>query len=278
MKDPIYDELVQELRRVRTKPGLPGPERLDGAFTLIDELGQGDLMRAWELLEALRQEHGNDADSDIAAYFALAGWDVGLSTLEQRRDAYARTHYCDSRTALRRADRGMGQLARLIRHGSASSRPWVIFALWQSGNHAEVIVRFHMTIESWRPPTIRINDEIQPHDFVLHRMKDRPGWYHSLAVAERVPLDLTAGQSQDMLSAFVHWPMPIWPAWFHVTYAADPRILTTSHVYADRGLSLTLRWSHMVTAAECGDLVSAKRLWAPGSDPHGFEVPEGWMR
>ena len=278
VKDPTYDALVGDLQRLRSKPGLPTIQRLDGAFALIDDLGQGDLARAWHELAMLQSEHGSDSTTDIGAYFYLAGWGIGRDTLEQRREQYASSHHCDSRTGLRRADRGMRQLATLIRHRSVTNRPWVFASLLQSGNYADAIIRFHMTREAWRPPTIRINDEPAPYEFVLHKQTDRPGWLHSLAIYEHLPLDLQAPRSHDMLSVFVHWAMPIWPTWFHVTFAADPRILTTSHSYHDRGLALGLQWSHRTTAEDCGDLVKDHRIWTPEADPHRFELPEGWGR
>lgn len=268
MKDPTYDALVADLRRLRTQPGLPTAARLNVALALVDDLGQGDLERAWRELESIRLERGIDPQTDIGAYFYLAGWQVGRDTLEQRREEYASTFHCDSRTALRRADRGLSKLARLVRHRSVNNRPWVFAALFQSGNFTDVIIRFNMAYETWRPPTIRVNERLSEHDFVLHPLAERPGWYYSQAIREKVNLDLAAARGEDLVNVFIHWPMPVWPTWFTNCFIADPRVVAASHTYPDRGLSLALQWSQQLAPDKQKALVKDRHLWTVN---HGHE-------
>ncbi len=51
------------------------------------------------------------------------------------------------------------------------------------------------------------------------------------------------GTEGAMVSLVVHWPMPVWPTWQTAAYVADPRIISRTRTYRDRGIELRLESS-----------------------------------
>jgi hypothetical protein len=242
LKDPIRDDLLRELRSIRKMPGLPTIERLSGHNELIEALGMGDVDRAWHRLLRLREEHGGDAATDIGAYFYLAGWDIGRDTLDQRISLYRNSFSCNERTALRRGDRGAVKLTTIIRDQAEENRPWGLITAFQSGTKVDFIIRLMMAFESWRPPEIRLNGrDISEPTFMLHANPDVIGGYYYQMILEAVTIDMAAdGQGGTAVSLVVHWPMPVWPTWQTAAHIADPRIITRTRTYRDRGIELQL--------------------------------------
>ncbi|MCV7286722.1 hypothetical protein H7J87_15445 [Mycolicibacterium wolinskyi] len=242
---------MTELRAIRKMPGKPAIERLSGMNELVEALGMGDVARAWARLERLHQEYGSDPETDIGAYFYLAGWDVGRDSLEQRIGEYANKFACDKRTARRRGDRGARKLATIIRDRSESKRPWGLIALYQSGATVDFIVRLMMAYESWRPADIRLNGtDIADPTFTMHKNPDVTGGYYHQLIAEAVPLDMSVAKGGTMASMVVHWPMPVWPTWQTAAHLADPRFAVWTRTYRDRGVELRLAMSHRVSVRE----------------------------
>lgn len=224
-------------------PGWPAIERLSGQNELIEALGMGDVDRAWHRLQRLREEHGKNPESDIGAYFYLAGWDIGRETLDQRLTQYAEEYLCEKRTALRRGDRGALKLATIIRDRSETNRPWGMISVFQGGASVDFIVRLMMAYESWRPAEIRMNDEnVSEPTFTLHKNPDVMGGYFYQFVAQDLPLDTTEAGRSTMASIVVHWPMPVWPTWQTMTHVADPRIWIRTRTFRDRGFEVWLEW------------------------------------
>lgn len=249
LKDPIRDALVAELRAIRRMPSLPTIDRLSDMNELIEALGYGDVERSWARLERLRDEHGGDPRTDIGAYFYLSGWEIGKDTLDQRIKLYANTFDYDERTARRRGDRGADKLATIIRDQAETNRPWGLITLFQSGAKVDFIVRLMMAYESWRPAEIRLNGEdISEPTFVLHENSDVTGGYYYQLIVEAVPLDVTVPTGGTMATLLVHWPMPVWPTWQTAVYLADPRIVSRTRTFRDRGVEVMLEWKHDATA------------------------------
>lgn len=262
LKDPVRDGLVRELRVIRRMGGLPAVERLTGHTELIEALGNGDVARAWARLERLRVEDGTDPETDVGAYFYLAGWDVGRSTLDQRIAQYADQFCCDARTARRRGDRGAVKLAIIIRDRAETNRPWGLITLFQSGSKVDFIVRLMMAYESWRPAEIRLNEhDISEPAFTLHRSPDVTGGYFHQLIAEGIALNTSVRKGDTMASLVVHWPMPVWPTWQTSAYVADQRLIVRTRTYRDRGISINLEWSQKVSALKSAALAADDRRW-----------------
>lgn len=222
----------------------------------------GDVHRAWERLERLQNGYGNDQETDIGAYFYLAGWGVGRESLNQRIEQYAKSFHCNERTVVRRADRGAVKLAVLIRDEAESSRPWGLLTLFQSGAKADVIVRLMLGFESWRPATVRVNGkDVSDPKFTIHRNEAVEGSFYHQIILQKVPLDLDALKHGTMASASVHWPMPVWPTWQTVAYVADPRIVTRTRTFRNRGVELKLEWTRETTSQESSPLMTNQRMW-----------------
>jgi hypothetical protein len=241
LKDPVRDQLLTELRLVRKLPGFPDASRLTGQHELIDALGHGDVQRAWARLERLKDSYGADPETEIGAYFYTAGWEIGRETLTQRRAEYAKQFHCNDRTALRRSDQGLEELATIIRDEAEGNRPWGLITVFQSGAKADFIVRLMMAYESWRPAEIRLNGvDISEPDFTLHKNSDVTGGYYYQLIAEAVPLDLSVPSGSTLASLVVHWPMPVWPTWQTAVYLANIRILLRTRTFRDRGVGICL--------------------------------------
>jgi hypothetical protein len=221
--------------------GHPSIDRLSGQNDLVEALGYGDVERAWARFHRLRDEHGRDPQTDIGAYFYLAGWEIGRDTLDQRIMQYANEFPCNKRTALRRGDRGAVKLATLIRDQAETNRPWGLITVFQSGAKADFIVRLMMAYESWRPAEIRVNgNDVSDPTFTLHKNPDVTGGYYHQLIAESVALDTSVSQGGTMASIVVHWPMPVWPTWQTVANIGDQRLLVRTRTYRDRGVELRL--------------------------------------
>lgn len=246
-KDPVRDNLRLELRAIRKMAGMPAASRLTGQHELIDALGHGDVQRAWARLERIRDDYGADPETDIGAYFYSAGWGVGRETLDQRRKEYAKQFHCTDRTALRRSDRGIDELATIIRDEAEAKRPWGLITVFQSGDKADFIVRLMMAYESWRPAEIRLNGtDISEPVFTLHKNADVTGGYYYQLIAEAVPLDMSVPEGGTMASLIVHWPMPVWPTWQTVSHGSNPSVSVRTRTYRDRGIALALEPSMLV--------------------------------
>ncbi|MFH5230823.1 hypothetical protein [Antrihabitans spumae] len=276
MQDPVRDRLLTELRGLRRAPGNPSIERLTDKFELVEALGMGDTDRAWQRLDRLHEQHGTDPETDIGAYFYLAGWNVGRDTLDRRIRDYAAQFHVRDRTALRRGDRGALKLAALIRDEAETARPWGLVTLFQSGNAVDVIVRLMLGFESWRPATIRVNgNDVSDPQFTIHRNPDVEGNYFHQLIVEGVELDLNASKHSPMATIFIHWPMPVWPTWQTVAYVADPLILVRTRTFRDRGIELRLEWSREAPARDCGPLMTDQRMWVERTGPRARAVHEG---
>lgn len=278
--DPTVDALVVELRRIRTGRGEPGPERLAGCDELIDCLGLGSLEHAWETLQRLYDQHGQDPETNIGAYFYTAGWRVGRDSMEQRLQQYTRQfHVSATRTPLRRSNAGAADLAQLIRDYSEHSRPWGFIFVFQSGPTADAICRFYIARESWRPPTIQVDGEPIPVDATHHRDPDRDGALYSQVIVPRFRLKLDVGPHEDLATVDVQWPMPVWPSWQLLTYLPDPRILGRMRTYRNRAVQIGLQWSHVPPPEDVDGLALARdgAVWG-GDAPHvrHIALPDGW--
>lgn len=157
-RDPVQDSLESELWALRTADETTWDGRLATRAHLVDAIGGGSIERARRALMEIRRRHGADAQSDIAAYFASAGWKTQGDTLDKRLDRYAARVGCVSRTARRRSDRGATQVARLIREGLHHDRPWARIVVQQSAGTLNAFLIYNVAKGSlFTEPSVYVN-------------------------------------------------------------------------------------------------------------------------
>lgn len=148
-----------------------------------------------------------------------------------------------SRPPYRRSQRGINQLATIIRDQSEQSRPWAFVSIFQSKDTFQPVLDFNLGRESWQPPEVFIDGEEVPVDFHLHENKDSPGRYTRRMVLPESRLDLDVGFADTMAVVRVHWPMPVWPVWSVLSWTADPRIMTHLRTFRQRAVEVRLQWT-----------------------------------
>lgn len=277
LKDPTHDEIVKELIRFRKGEGAPTVARLAGLFYLVESLGDGSPDMAFTELTRLYEEHGTDPLTNIGAFFYLSGWAVGLGTVNQRRDLYVTRHLAgDISTPLRRSNRGIEQLATLIRDRDEVSRPWAFVSIFQHKNMFQPFLDFNLGFESWQKPSVYVNGDEHHFDFVLHEDPATRNRYAKRIVMPETPLNLDVGFAETMSVVRVEWPMPIWPVWSVLSWTADPRIMTHLRTFRQRAVEVRLQWWRQTPPAQVEGLVSDGAIWAERHDPDLMNLPEGW--
>lgn len=242
--DPGKDALLDDLRVFRRGTGHPTAARMNDLFDLTEALGEGVIERAFAALERYYEQHGTDPETDIGAYFYLAGWGSGEATIDQRRYRYRDRFYCDISTAWRRSERGMKRLAALIRDHAEHSRPWAVVSVFQTGETFQAFLDFNLGHESWRPPVVQLNgEEIQGLDFHLHVAGDDdpqrqgPGTrYTSRIILPETPLDPRAEPGELLGRVRVIWNMPVWPVWQTVAWTTNPNIYVRMRTFRERAV------------------------------------------
>lgn len=279
MVDAVGDDLFDDLRAFRKSPGEPSANRMEGLFELTELLGEGNPERAFDALQRYNEQYGGDPQSNLGAFFYLAGWSVGLETLDQRLRRYAQTFHCAKETGWRRCDRGIRQLAAMIRDQSESSRPWAVVSIFQSGKQFQPFLDFNLGHEAWRHPVIQLDGrELEGLDFVVHRAEAPRGKprYTSRIILPEAPLRLDVQFGEPMARVRVIWAMPVWPVWNVVSWTADPRILTRLRTFRQRAVEVSLEWWRKTPPAEVTGLVTDGAVWAERTDPNRLVLPPGW--
>lgn len=276
LKDPTREELVRELRAFRKLPGLPTMARLTGLFYLTDILGDGIPERAFDELAAIYDECGKDPETNIGAYFYLAGWNIGFDSVDQRREQYRDEYFADISTALRRSERGIKELITIIRDRDETFRPWAFVSVFQSHNTFQPFLDFNMGYESWQKPRVFIDDEEQEIDFHLHKHPDKAHRYTRRIVLPEQPLNLDVGFGEPMAVVRVVWGMPTWPVWSVAAWTADPRIMTRLRTFRDRAVEVSLQWWRQTPPGNTEGLVGDGAIWAERRDPNTMNLPTGW--
>ncbi len=277
LTDPTRAELVTELRRFRRGDGEPAATRMTGLFYLVEALGDGIPERAFDELAVLYRDHGLDPLTNVGAYFYLAGWGVGLGSVDQRRTAYVTSHYAsDVSTPWRRSERGINELVTLIRDRDEHSRPWAFVSIFQSGDKFQPVLDFNMREESWRPPTVQIDNELVDVNFHVHPHPTMPGFYTRRFVLPESTLQLDVRFAERMAVLRVGWNMPVWPVWSVFSWTADPRIAVHMRTFRERAVEVSLQWWRKTPPGGVEGLVSDGAIWAERRDPNTMNLPEGW--
>ena len=277
LTDPVRDEIAKELKQFRKGSGHPGPHRLNGLFHLTEALGDGIPEKAFDELSRLRHEYGVDPMTNIGAYFYLSGWDIGLGTIDERRARYVAEHYAGEITApWRRAEKGIAELATIIRDREETSRPWAFVSLFQSGGKVQPVLDFTVGHESWNAAQVFIDgDEIDLH-FHFHKESEQNGRYSRRFVLPETTLRTDAAFAENMVALRVRWPMPVWPVWSVASWTADPRILTHVRTFRERSIEVALQWWRQTPADETSGLVTDGAIWAERTDPNEMKLPPTW--
>ena len=214
--DPTRDILLADLRRLRRTPGELTQERI----------AAGDVDQAYAVLMKLLEQHEDDQDGDILAFFYTCGWTIAGDTLDIRLKRYAEMFHVQERTALRRSDRGAFKLASLVRHRLNFDRPLARIFTFQNGPSVRAWVE--VTVEEssdWSRPRVYIQGErVEGLEFPLNR----PGFNDRyLSSLERLPdtaLDPSVDEFESLVSIRVSWSMPIWPSWDLTSHIVDDRL------------------------------------------------------
>jgi hypothetical protein len=277
LKDPTRDEIIRELRFFRRGDGAPTAVRMTGLFYLTEALGDGIPERAFDELAVLYDRHGQDPITSIGAFFYLAGWGVGLGSVDQRRQDYVANHFAgDVSTPWRRSERGIAELANLIRDRDEHSRPWAFVSVFQHKNTFQPFLDFNLGYESWQKPTVFINGDEIVIEFHLHQDPEDKHRYTRRIVLPEGPLNLDVGFGEPMAVVRVVWPMPVWPVWSVASWTADPRIMTHLRTFRQRAVEVTLQWWRRTPPGEVEGLVSDGAIWAERHDPNKINLPAGW--
>jgi hypothetical protein len=244
LTDPGRKAIEADLRSFRKGGGEPTEARLGGLFDLTEALGEGISERAFVALSRYYETHGTDPETDIGAYFYLAGWGVGGHSVDQRRGWYRDAFFVDISTAWRRAERGLKQLAALIRDHTEHSRPWAVISVFQTGGNFQAFLDFNLGYESWRPPAVYLNgEEVTDIEFRLHTAdtsdpnRQGPGTrYVSRTVLPETPLDLRGETEEALGSVRVIWDMPVWPVWQTLGWTTNPNIYLRTRTFRQRAI------------------------------------------
>jgi hypothetical protein len=275
--DPIKDELIRELRVFRRGVGVPAASRMAGLFYLVESLGDGVPERAFDALTRLHDDLGRDPVTNAGAFFYLSGWDIGLGSVEQRRMRYVDEHFAsDVSTPWRRSERGIDELAVLIRDRNEHHRPWVFVSIFQSGARFQPVLDFNFGHESWVPPRAFIDADEVDLDFHGHKDTEGKRGYTRRIVLPESPLETDVQFGEPMAVVRVSWPMPIWPVWSLLSWTADPRILTHMRTFRERSVEVSLQWWRQTPPDQTEGLVTDGAIWAERRDPNDMNLPEGW--
>lgn len=277
LKDPVRDELVRELRLFRRGEGEPAASRMSGLFYLTEALGDGIPERAFEELAVIQRDFGADPLTSIGAFFYLSGWGIGLGTVNQRRNAYVAAHLAgDVSTPWRRSERGIAELAAMIRDRDEHARPWAFVSVFQSGNRYQPVLDFNLREESWRAPSVSIDGEPVAFDFHVHKHPTMERSYTRRVVLPESPLRLDVGFAERMAVLRVGWNMPIWPVWSVFSWTADPRIAVHLRTFRERAVEVSLQWWRHDPPLGLDGLVTDGAIWAERRDPNTMNLPDGW--
>lgn len=220
----MLDMIVADLRAVRRGRGEFTPDRLTSARALVEYLGRGSEDLAYSSMLDIMARCDTKQERDIGAFFYTCGLDIGGESLDWRLDRYAKDHFLEKRTALRRSDRGAIALARLIRDSFENERPWAHMAIAEVGGAIVANISLSVPIGSSVP---------QPHVYVNHepitglRFKfDEEGTHPLfLTCSQRIPnvsRVLPDPYSDIVATLDVYWMISVWPTWMLGTHLRDP--------------------------------------------------------
>lgn len=274
--DPDSDReaLIRELRSFRKGVGEPAANRMVSLFYLNEALGQGVPQRAFQELENLKNELGQDPMTAIGAFFFLSGWGVGLSSVDERRRQYVERHYAgDVSTPWRRSERGIVELISLIKDRDESHRPIAFIGIIPDRDGFKTALGFKYSPVGWAKPAVFINDDEYDLDEHVNIELDNRGSLGRQFVLPRVALDASVGATQNMSAVRVSWAVSVWPAWKVLSWFDDSRALIQTRTFAQQSIEVSIRSTAVLgwpttPIAERAALISAldDRSWRIGDE------------
>lgn len=276
IKDPTRDELIRELRIFRKGAGHPSIVRLNGLHYLTEILGEGIKEKAFDEIGELYEAYGKDPETNIGAFFYLAGWNIGLESVDERRVSYRDRYYVDVSTAWRRSERGIQELTTIVRDLDEKFRPWAFIAIFQNRDTFQPFLHFNLGYETWSKPSVFIDDVEQEIDFHVHYDPDNELRYTRRIILPDQPLNLDVEFGEAMAVLRVVWNMPAWPIWSLGSWTADPRIMTRMRTFRNRAVEVSLEWFRQTPPGDVEGLVGDGAIWAERRDPNQMNLPPGW--
>lgn len=239
--DPIYNLLVDDLLWLRRQRG-SFDTRLTSARGFIDTVGGGSLRVVRNEMTRIRRLHADDPDSDIAAYFATAGYRTPGESLDQRLKDYAARHFVVERTALRRSDRGARALARLLRDGLRHERPWAYLIVVQREDRLDAFADFVLRqgMEYREPVAYVAGERVE-----LRARIDDMGAMTRDAHRNRLPtvkLDTSVDEDTPLATLSITWVPEVAPTWDLVSSMADDRIYARITLEPQPMATVEVRW------------------------------------
>lgn len=242
-------------------------------YYLVQILGQGAPLRAFEELTRLYELMGGDPVTPVGAYFFLSGWGVGKETIRQRQFELQYRHGLSYSTSRRRADEGASELVTIIRDRDETYRPWAFISIFQERNHWHPFLDFNLGTESWLPPEVSINGAAVDVEFTFrHDHESGTRWFNRTILPEQ-DLNLGVEFAGVMGTLRVEWPMPVWPLWQLVAWVADPRILTQIRTFRQRAVDVSLKWWDKNPPSSTAGLAGSSGLWADRPEPRAMSLP-----
>lgn len=225
-RDPIQDDLESELRLLRSSDGATWEAQIAARRPLINIIGAGSVKRAVRELAEIRRVHGIDPQSDVAAYFAASGWKTSGDTLEKRLNRYANRVGCVNRTARRRSDRGILQIAKLLRDSLTHERPWARVLINQSGDYLYPFLFFNLRQESlFAEPAVYVNGKRANGLPFKFTNDEEAGRIVCIQDLKPIQLDTSIVPSYRPMAIFsVSWAPQVEPTWDLLARLADDRL------------------------------------------------------
>lgn len=146
--DPLRLQILKELRELRRGEGTLVPERIATCEALVRVIGMGSVEQAHATLFEMFKRYATEPDGDVRAFLETSGVGLQGASLNQRLDVYARVHFVERRTGLRRSGRGAAKLATLFRDEELYFRPWGHLTMYQFGDNVFTTIALHMDLQS----------------------------------------------------------------------------------------------------------------------------------
>lgn len=239
--DPLRLQLLKELRLLRRDEGAFVPERVASCEALVRVVGMGSVEQLHGTLHEMFLRYAADPEGDIRAYLETSGVGVDGDSLNKRLDAYAAAHHVDSRTALRRSDRGADKLATLFRDEELFFRPWGHLTMYQFGERVLCTITLNLDPRSeYRPPAVWVNDQLlDTLTFEFGAAHPTTGYVQAVQHIDSFRLDREHGW---LFKVDVEWRMGVWPQWVLAAQLADPRLVAKIQTQRNYMTEATITW------------------------------------
>ena len=239
--DPLRQQLLAELRALRRGDGAFSADRLVDCEALVRVVGMGSVEQLGGTLLEMFKRYGLEPEGDVRAYLETSGIGLDGNSLNQRLTSYAANHHVDTRTGLRRSDRGAAKLATLFRDEELFFRPWGHLTLYQFGRRVLASIALHMDPSSeYQPPAVWVNDQLLDSlDFRFEAPSEQTGYVRALQHVDQFELEPDA---EWLFKIDVEWRTGVWPQWVLAAQLADPRLVAKIQTQRNYMTEATITW------------------------------------